>query len=92
MTARAAPRRIWEPEDQRGAVRHTEVNSRRSVFCSGPLDLRALDQVASDEVGGQPLVTKGIQPPPPEPDGHVSVHPALQTQDLLGVYSAVLQA
>src|SRR4051795_4788577 len=23
--------------------------------------------------------------PPPEPDGHVSVHPALQTQDLLGV-------
>ena len=37
-----------------------------------------------DEVGGQPLVTKGIQPPPPEPDGHVSVHPALQTQDLLG--------
>ena len=31
-----------------------------------------------DEVGGQPLVTKGIQPPPPEPDGHVCVHPALQ--------------
>src|SRR4051812_49367 len=30
------------------------------------------------EVGGQPLVTKGIQPPPPEPDGHVFVHPALQ--------------
>ena len=37
------------------------------------------------EVGGQPPVTKGIQPPPPEPDGHVSVHPALQTQDLPGV-------
>src|SRR5262249_51098725 len=33
---------------------------------------------ASDEVGGQPPVTKGIQPPPPEPDGHVCVHPALQ--------------
>src|SRR5262245_30625007 len=31
-----------------------------------------------DEVGGQPLVTKGIQPPPPEPDGHVCVHPALR--------------
>jgi hypothetical protein len=30
------------------------------------------------EVGGQPLVAKGIQPPPPEPDGHVCVHPALQ--------------
>src|SRR5262245_42494596 len=42
-----------------------------------------------DEVGGQPLVTKGVQPPPPEPDGHVCVHPALQTQELLGV---VLQA
>src|SRR5262249_47900635 len=35
-----------------------------------------------DEVGGQPLGSKGIQPPPPEPDGHVFVHPALQTQDL----------
>src|SRR5262249_41663646 len=34
---------------------------------------------------GQPLVSKGIQPPPPEPDGHVSVHPALQTQDLPSV-------
>src|SRR5262249_25487398 len=35
-----------------------------------------------DEVGGQPLGSKGIQPPPPEPDRHVFVHPALQTQDL----------
>ena len=35
-----------------------------------------------DEVGGQPLGNKGIQPPPPEPDRHVFVHPALQTQDL----------
>jgi hypothetical protein len=35
-----------------------------------------------DEVGGQPLGDKGIQPPPPEPDRHVFVHPALQTQDL----------
>ena len=43
------------------------------------------DDRPGDEVGGQPLVTKGIQPPPPEPDGHVSVHPALQTQDLLRV-------
>ena len=34
------------------------------------------------EVGGQPLGSKGIQPPPPEPDRHVFVHPALQTQDL----------
>src|SRR6185295_4832149 len=40
---------------------------------------------AHNEVGGQPLGCKGIQPPPPEPDGHVSVHPALQTQDLRGV-------
>jgi|GEM_PF-4569424 len=39
----------------------------------------------ANEVDGQPLVAKGIQPPPPEPDGHVSVHPALQTQDLLCV-------
>src|SRR5262249_16351385 len=34
--------------------------------------------IATYEVGGQLLVTKGVQPPPPEPDGHVSVHPALQ--------------
>src|SRR5947209_16602149 len=47
--------------------------------------LRSGKQDLCDEVGGQPLVTKEIQPPPPEPDGHVSVHPALQTQDLLGV-------
>src|SRR6516162_5565543 len=38
-----------------------------------------------DEVGGQPLGSEGIQPPPPEPDRHVFVHPALQTQALLGV-------
>src|ERR1700746_3841469 len=44
-----------------------------------------LQRNLAHEVGGQPLVTKGIQPPPPEPDGHVSVHPALQTQDLPGV-------
>ena len=44
------------------------------------------DTASCDEVGGQPLVAKGIQPPPPEPDGHVFVHPALQTQDLLGVF------
>ena len=31
----------------RAAGRHTEVNSRRGVFCSGPLDLRAQDQVAN---------------------------------------------
>jgi hypothetical protein len=41
---------------------------------------------ASDEVGGQPLGRKGIQPPPPEPDRHVFVHPALQTQDLHWCY------
>jgi hypothetical protein len=35
-----------------------------------------------DEVGGQPHVTKGVQPPPPEPDGHGCVHPALQCQVL----------
>src|SRR5262249_35755997 len=34
------------------------------------------------EVGGQSLVAKGIQPPPPEPDGHVCVHPALQCRVL----------
>ena len=31
----------------RAEARHAEVNSRRSVFCSGPLDLRAHDQIAS---------------------------------------------
>ena len=40
---------------------------------------RGLDRPRTcDEVGGQPLGSKGIQPPPPEPDGHVCVHPALQ--------------
>src|SRR5262245_50398647 len=34
------------------------------------------------EVGGQPLVTKGVQPPPPEPDRHLLAHPALQCQVL----------
>src|SRR5262245_45107250 len=38
--------------------------------------------IPSDEVGGQPPVTKGIQPPPPEPDGHGCVHPALQCRVL----------
>ena len=37
-----------------------------------------------DEVGGQPLVTKGIQPPPPEPDRHLWMHPALRHR-VLGV-------
>src|SRR6516165_6175687 len=36
------------------------------------------------EVGGQPLVTKGIQPPPPEPDRHLWMHPALRHR-VLGV-------
>ena len=49
------------------------------------LDLRSEAEFGSDEVGGQPLGCKGIQPPPPEPDGHVFVHPALQTQELLRV-------
>src|SRR5215831_10924756 len=40
--------------------------------------MRAQAEVRSDEVDGQPLGSKGIQPPPPEPDGHVCVHPALQ--------------
>src|SRR5262249_52580749 len=44
--------------------------------------LRSEVEFASDEVGGQPLGCKGIQPPPPEPDGHVCVHPALQYQVL----------
>jgi hypothetical protein len=43
---------------------------------------RGLSLGANYEVGGQPLVTKGIQPPPPEPDGHGYVHPALQCQVL----------
>src|SRR5262249_26075724 len=51
---------------------------RANIAFSGPLDLCAQAEAPSDEVGGQPLVTKGIQPPPPEPDGHVCVHPALQ--------------
>ena len=36
------PAGLAEPE-----VRHAEVNSRRSVFYSGPLDLRAPAEVAS---------------------------------------------
>ena len=40
-----------------------------SVARFGEIDMRAQAEVRSDEVGGQPLVTKGIQPPPPEPDG-----------------------
>src|SRR5262249_26245051 len=39
---------------------------------------RPAPAVITYEVGGQPPVTKGVQPPPPEPDGHVCVHPALQ--------------
>src|SRR5262245_43576793 len=31
----------------KASVRHTDVSSRRSVFCSGPLDLRAQAEVAS---------------------------------------------
>src|SRR4051794_36815749 len=53
--------------------------------CGAPARALSYPAALVHEVGGQPLVTKGIQPPPPEPDGHVSVHPALQTQDLLGV-------
>src|SRR5262245_56183382 len=40
--------------------------------------MRAQAEVPSDEVGGQPLVPKGIQQPPPEPAGDVCVHLALR--------------
>jgi hypothetical protein len=43
------PAGLAEPE-----VRHAEVNSRRSVFCSGPLDLRAQAPVASAQRSDTP--------------------------------------
>jgi hypothetical protein len=58
------------------------AQSERRTALFGHLDKRAQAEVPSDGVGGQPLVAKGIQPPPPEPDGHVYVHPALQCQVL----------
>src|SRR3954453_16823307 len=65
----------WQELEKRNAT--CQVAGSRSPSARAPR--------SCDEVGGQPLGNKGIQPPPPEPDGHVSVHPALQTQDLLGV-------
>lgn len=38
---------MLQPGVTRALARHVEVNSRRSTFYSGPLDLRAQDQVAS---------------------------------------------
>ena len=85
----------------RGRLDSLATKGLAAYLIAGHLGLRA--QVTSTyapkpsspahEVGGQPPVTKGIQPPPPEPDGHVSVHPALQSQATWDVRPcAVLQA
>jgi len=66
------------------------VNNERAAF--GPIDMGAQDEVPSDEVGGQPLVTKGIQPPPPEPDGPLLWHPALQYRVLRMKASSPIRA
>ena len=66
---------------RRSTCRQVPCEGRGDARC-GHLDLRSEAECASDEVGGQPLGNKGIQPPPPEPDGHGCVHPALQCRVL----------
>src|SRR5215831_13478863 len=41
------PTKVWQVGSLRASVRHAEVNSRRSVSCSGPLDRRAQAEVLS---------------------------------------------
>jgi hypothetical protein len=56
LAARAAPRRIWEPEDQRAAVRHTCVSSRPGVRRVGHID--RLIELAGD--AGQPRADQAV--------------------------------
>jgi len=74
MTPSPSGRRSWAIER---FLTPEPTCSEGCVALFGHLDLRAQAEGPSDEVGGQPLDSKGIQPPPPEPDGHVFVHPAL---------------